>query len=63
MQVFSLLARGLTNREVAGQLCVSEKSVHTYKTRLMGKLRARTTPELTALFHAWQESGRSALRP
>ena len=60
MQVFSLLARGLANREIAAQLRVSEKSVHTYKTRLMSKLQVRTTPELTALFHAWQAPGRGA---
>ena len=60
MQVFSLLARGLINREIAGQLRVSEKSVHTYKTRLMTKLQVRTTPELAALFHAWQVPARGA---
>ena len=60
MQVFSLLARGLANREIAAQLRVSEKSVHTYKTRLMSKLQVRTTPELTALFQAWQVPGRGA---
>ena len=60
MQVFSLLARGLANREIAAQLRVSEKSVHTYKTRLMSKLQVRTTPELTALFQAWQMPGGGA---
>ena len=63
MQVFSLLARGLTNRDIAAQLRVSEKSVHTYKTRLMGKLQVRTTPELTALFHAWQVPALAAPAP
>ena len=63
MQVFSLLARGLTNCDIAMQLGVSEKSVHTYKTRLMGKLQVRTTPELTALFHAWQVPALAAPAP
>ncbi len=54
LQVFTLLARNLSNREIALQLRVSEKSVHTYKTRLMQKLQVQTTPELAARFAAGQ---------
>ena len=54
LQVFPLLARNLSNREIALQLRVSEKSVHTYKTRLMQKLQVQTTPELAARFAACQ---------
>ncbi len=54
LQVFALLARNLSNREISLQLRVSEKSVHTYKTRLMQKLGIQTTPELAARFAACQ---------
>jgi DNA-binding NarL/FixJ family response regulator len=54
LQVFALLARNRSNREISLQLRVSEKSVHTYKTRLMQKLGIQTTPELAARFAACQ---------
>ena len=50
LQVVGLLARHLTNKEVAAHLGLSEKTVHTYKTRLMIKLGVSTTPELLARF-------------
>jgi DNA-binding NarL/FixJ family response regulator len=52
LQVFTLLGENLGNREVAERLHLSEKTVHTYKTRLMAKLGVGTTPELVALFQA-----------
>jgi DNA-binding NarL/FixJ family response regulator len=48
LQVYGLLARKLSNKEIAACLSLSEKTVHTYKTRLMTKLGVRTTPELEA---------------
>lgn len=48
LQVYGLLARKLSNKEIATCLSLSEKTVHTYKTRLMTKLGVRTTPELEA---------------
>ena len=54
LQVLGLIARQLSNKEVAVSLGLSEKTVHTYKTRLMTKLGVRTTPELEACYQAWQ---------
>ena len=55
LQVLGLIARRLSNKEIASFLGLSEKTVHTYKTRLMSKLRIRTTPELEACYAAWQK--------
>lgn len=38
LEVFNMLARGLTVKEIAYELKISIKSVSTYKSRLMGKL-------------------------
>ena len=54
MQVLGLIARRMSNKEIAACLGLSDKTVHTYKTRLMGKLGVRTTPELEAHYAAWQ---------
>jgi DNA-binding NarL/FixJ family response regulator len=50
LQVFGLLARNLSGKEVAEHLGVSQKTVSTYKTRLLSKLGLRTTPELIARY-------------
>jgi DNA-binding NarL/FixJ family response regulator len=54
LQVLGLIARRMSNKEIAASLGLSEKTVHTYKTRLMNKLGVRTTPELEACHAAWQ---------
>lgn len=55
LQVLGLIARRLTNKEIAASLGLSDKTVHTYKTRLMSKLGVRTTPELEVCYAAWQK--------
>lgn len=50
LQVCELFSRNLTNKEVASSLGLSEKTIHTYKVRLMAKLVLQTTPELVAWF-------------
>jgi DNA-binding NarL/FixJ family response regulator len=45
-QVLCLLGRALTVREIAAELHLSEKTVSTYRTRLLEKMRVRTTAEL-----------------
>lgn len=54
-EVLRLLARGHTNQQVADRLCVSVKSVETYKARLMEKLGLRGRAELVryALQHGF----------
>lgn len=41
MEILELIARGLSNREIAGQLFVSENTVKTHSSRLFDKLNAR----------------------
>jgi DNA-binding NarL/FixJ family response regulator len=41
IEVVRLLARGLTNREIAQQLCLAEGTVKNYVTNVLGKLGAR----------------------
>lgn len=52
LQVLNLIAHGLPNKEIATTLGLSEKTVHTYKIRLMEKLGVQTTPELVACHRA-----------
>ena len=40
-EVLALLVAGRTNREVARQLYISEKTVSVHLSRIMAKLRAR----------------------
>ncbi len=45
-QVFILLAKGFTNKEISERLFLSEKTVSTYKTRIFEKLGFKNTTEL-----------------
>ncbi|WGS54591.1 response regulator transcription factor [Paraburkholderia sp. D15] len=38
VEVLQHLARGVSNREIAGRLCLSDKTVSTYKSRIQEKL-------------------------
>lgn len=46
LTVLQMLARGLSNIAIAEQLSISDKTVSTYKVRLMQKLRAKSLVEL-----------------
>lgn len=48
LQVLEFLRLGMGNSEIAGQMGLSQKTVGTYKARLMEKMGVRTTPELLA---------------
>ncbi|MCO6055360.1 response regulator transcription factor [Pseudomonas sp. MOB-449] len=57
-QIIREVANGLTNREVAEKLCLSEKTVKYYMTNVMQKLHARNRVEaVTALRRHWDEGG------
>lgn len=47
LQVFLRLAKGETVGQVADALCLSVKTVSTYRTRVMEKLKLRSNSELT----------------
>ena len=46
LEVLCLMATGKTLTETADQLCLSVKTVSTYRARLLDKLKLRTTAEL-----------------
>jgi NarL family two-component system response regulator LiaR len=52
LEVLELLAAGLSNREIAERLCVSQNTVKTHSGRLYGKLSARRRTQ--AVQHAKQ---------
>jgi DNA-binding NarL/FixJ family response regulator len=53
-EVLALVARGLTNAELAGTLCVSLPTAKTHVSRILTKLRARDRTQLVILAY---ESG------
>ncbi len=46
-EVLGLLAQGLLNKEIADKLCLSVRTVETYRERLMRKLSIHSIAELT----------------
>lgn len=46
LQVLRMLASGKTVKAVAVELSLSEKTISTYRTRILAKLKLRTTAEL-----------------
>lgn len=46
LEVLCLIARGKSGSEIADQLCLSEKTISTYRSRLLEKLNLRTTSQL-----------------
>ncbi len=45
-EIFSLLARGLSQKEIGYQLCISPKTVGTHKAHIMQKLGAESISDL-----------------
>ena len=48
-EIFCLLARGKSIKEIADQLCISPKTVGSHKYNIMGKLHARTMTDLVKI--------------
>ena len=45
-EVLRFIARGYTNKEIAGQLNVTIKTIETYKARALEKLDLKTRPQI-----------------
>ena len=45
-EILSLIASGLTNKKIAGQLSISIKTVETHRTRILQKLDMHSTADL-----------------
>jgi DNA-binding CsgD family transcriptional regulator len=50
-EIAALVATGLTNREIAGQLCLSVRTVEAHVDRILSKLGFRTRTQLAAWIH------------
>jgi DNA-binding CsgD family transcriptional regulator len=49
LEILQLIAQGLSNREIAGRLFVSENTVKTHSSRLFDKLNARRRTQAVQL--------------
>ena len=56
-EVIALLARGLSNKEIAGELFITERTARTYVSNILGKLglASRTQAALYAVEHRLDE--------
>ena len=55
LQVFELIGRGLSTREIAQQLHIDNKTVDTYRARIKEKLKVQTSSELLQLAISWSK--------
>ena len=54
LEVFCLIGQGKTTREIADALCLSPKTIGTYKERIKEKLSIKNSSELIKTAVAWQ---------
>lgn len=47
LQVMCMFASGKANKQVAAELCISVKTVSTYRARILEKMNLQTTAEIT----------------
>ena len=50
-EIAAMVATGLTNREIAGQLCLSVRTVEAHVDRILSKLGFRSRTQLAAWMH------------
>ena len=58
MEVLQLISRGLSNKEIGGQLDISVKTVETHKSRALEKLGLRTRADIVryGVAHHWLDN-------
>jgi DNA-binding NarL/FixJ family response regulator len=57
MDVFQLIGKGLSNRHIAQELSLSVKTVETYRSRIIEKLKLKDSGELVQFAIQWSQSG------
>lgn len=57
MDVFQLIGRGYSNRHIAKELSLSVKTVETYRSRIIEKLKLKNSGELSRFAVEWRQSG------
>jgi FixJ family two-component response regulator len=50
-EVMELVVAGLMNKQIAGELCISEITVKAHRGRMMRKMNADSVPELVTMAH------------
>ena len=55
LEVFEMIGRGLTTREISDQLILSAKTIGTYRERIKEKLKIRNSSELSQRAVQWVE--------
>ncbi len=53
LETFQLIGRGLTTIEIAAEMCLSPKTIETYRARVKDKLGVANMPELTRQAAQW----------
>lgn len=54
LEVMSLVAQGLANKEIAASLAISEVTVKVHRSQVMRKMAARSLPELVRIYDRLQ---------
>lgn len=49
-EVLTLVACGYVDKEIAGELCISPKTVNSHLTKILYKLNARTRAQAVAIY-------------
>lgn len=57
MEVFRMIGRGLTTRQIAGNLHLSIKTIGTYRERIKEKLNVKHANELVRCAVHWEKTG------
>ena len=57
LEVLVELAAGLTNRQIAGRLFISEKTVGVHVSRIFAKIGVHSRVQASALLHRARPSG------